>query len=287
MEVDEYMTPEKDLHYTLIKYLEIEGEIELSNIIKRSKIIYDRGWKFTGIISNQRTMTIDIKTPIEFKKILESNIDKIKSICFEIYEDDAEYRAESVSISILANKVTSIEIDEIEKEIVEESIYNNFIREISTINIDAIEKKYLFEACECAIRNNKLAASTMLGCAAEYLLIKLCESYYIYLQNNGTRPEYEGFERKIIKAKCAYDRLDEFEKRVESNKGLFIKLGFENPKLNFNFLDIVRKVRNQSGHPTGNEISDGDLKMIIGNYQHFIKSAHDLIETLPNYVEER
>ncbi|WP_143316907.1 hypothetical protein [Clostridium sp. HBUAS56017] len=94
-----------------------------------------------GIVSNQRIITINAKTPIEFKKILESNLDKIKSICFEIYEDDEEYRAELVSVSTLENKVTSVELDEIEKVIVEESIYNNFIREISSISIDTIELK--------------------------------------------------------------------------------------------------------------------------------------------------
>ncbi|WP_252244014.1 hypothetical protein [Clostridium sp. ZBS14] len=281
------MTPERDLHYTLIKYLDMEEEAELVNIIKRSKIVYDRGWAFTKIVPDQRTLTINIKTSIEFKKILENQINKIKKICFEIYEADDEYRAQEVTVSILAKRVTSIEVDEIEKEIVEESIYNNFIMEISNMNIDRIEKKYLFEACECAIRNNRLAASTMVGCAAEYILIKLCEAYYSYLQNNGTKNEYEGFERKVIKAKCAYDRLDEFEKRVEANSGLFVNFGFENPKLNFNFLDIIRKVRNQSGHPTGNEISEGDLKMIFGNYQHFIKLAHDLIDKLPNYIEAK
>lgn len=281
------MTPERDLHYTLIKYLDMEEETELVNIIKRSKIVYDRGWAFTKIVPDQRTLTINIKTPIEFKKILENQINKIKKICFEIYEDDDEYRAQEVTVSILAQRVTSIEIDEIEKEIVEESIYNNFIMEISTMNMDAIEKKYLFEACECAIRNNRLAASTMVGCAAEHILIKLCEAYYSYLQNNGTKNEYEGFERKVIKAKCAYDRLDEFEKRVEANSGLFVNFGFENPKLNFNFLDIIRKVRNQSGHPTGNEISEGDLKMIFGNYQHFIKLVHDLMDRLPSYTESK
>lgn len=281
------MTPERDLHYTLIKYLDMEEETELVNIIKRSKIVYDRGWAFTKIVPDQRTLTINIKTPIEFKKILENQINKIKKICFEIYEDDDEYRAQEITVSILAQRVTSIEIDEIEKEIVEESIYNNFIMEISTMNMDAIEKKYLFEACECAIRNNRLAASTMVGCAAEHILIKLCEAYYSYLKNNGTKNEYEGFERKVIKAKCAYDRLDEFEKRVEANSGLFVNFGFENPKLNFNFLDIIRKVRNQSGHPTGNEISEGDLKMIFGNYQHFIKLAHDLIDRLSSYTEAK
>lgn len=281
------MTPEKDLQYTLIKNFNMEGEAELANIIKRSKIVYDKGWAFTGVVSNQRKMTINIKTPYEFKKILENQLNKIKEVCFEIYEDDDEYRAEDVRVTTLASKVSSIEIDEIEREIVEESIYNNFIMEISTMNIDAIERKYLFEACECAIRNNRLAASTMVGCAAEHILIKLCEAYYSYLQNNGTKNEYEGFERKVIKAKCAYDRLDEFEKRVEANSGLFVNFGFENPKLNFNFLDIIRKVRNQSGHPTGNEISEGDLKMIFGNYQHFIKLAHDLIDKLPSYTESK
>ncbi len=35
------MTPERDFHYTLIKYLDIKGKQELSNIIKRSRIVYD------------------------------------------------------------------------------------------------------------------------------------------------------------------------------------------------------------------------------------------------------
>lgn len=66
---------------------------------------------------------------------------------------------------------------------------------------------------------------------------------------------------------------------------LFQVLGFDNPKLNFNFLDIIRKARNQSGHPTGEIITDGDLKMIFGNYQHFIKLAHGLCDKLPDYLE--
>jgi len=277
------MTPEKSLHYTLIKYLDIEGETELSNLIKHSKIVYDKRWEFSGIVSNQRKMYINIKTPIEFKKALEINLKKIEKICFEIYEDDDEYAAVGVYVSTLAYNITSVEIDEIEKEIVKDSIYQNFIVEISSMNIDRIEKKYLFEACECAMRNNRLAASTMLGCAAEYLLINLCAAYFKYLENNGTQNEIENFERKVIKAKSAYDRLDEFEKRIESNISLFQELGFENPKLNFNFLDIIRQVRNQSGHPTGVEVSEGDLKMFFGNYQHFLKLAHKSIEILPKY----
>lgn len=279
------MTPEKNLHYTLIKCFEIDGETELSNILKHSKVSYEKQWGFTGVVSNQRKMYINIKAPREFKSILENKLDALEKLCFEIYEDDDEYSAVGVKISTLAYSIASIEIDEIEKEIVEDSIYQNFIMEVSNMSIDKIERKYLFESCECAMRNNKLAASTMLGCAAEYLLINLCTAYYKYLKNNASQTETDNFERKVIKAKCAYDRLDEFEKRIESNRKLFQVLGFENPKLNFNFLDIIRKARNQSGHPTGEIITDGDLKMIFGNYQHFIKLAHVLCDKLPDYLE--
>ena len=151
------------------------------------------------------------------------------------------------------------------------------------MDINQIEKKYLYEACECGVRNNRLAASAMLGCAAEYLLINLSNAYYKYLKNNGTSNEIENFQRKVINAKSADDRLDEFEKRVESNIRIFQEMGFENPKLNFNFLDIIRKVRNQFRHLTGLEISEGDLKMFFGNYQHFIKLAHKLIDMLPQH----
>lgn len=276
------MTPEKDLHYTLIQYLDLKEKPELSNIIKHSRIIYDKQWKFTGVVSDQRNLCINIKTPLTYKAILEKEIELVKDLCFEIYEDDDEYMATSVVVSILASKVTTFEIDEIEKEIVENSVYQGFIKEISLMELDQIEKSYLFEACECAIRNNRLAASTMLGCAAEYLLLNICSSYLKYLKNISSQSEVEAFERKVINAKCAYNRLDEFEKRVQSNVNLFQSLGFENPKLNFNFLDIIRKVRNEAGHPSGNNISAEELQMTFGNYQHLLKLAHKLIIQLPN-----
>ena len=275
------MTPEKDLHYTLIQYLDVKNRPELSNIMKHSRIVYDKQWKFTGVVSDQRNLHINIKTPLTYKSVLENELELIKNLCFEIYEDDDDYMATSVGVSILASKVTTVEINEIEKEIVENSVYQAFINEITQMNLDSIEKSYLYEACECAMRNNRLSASTMLGCAAEYLLLNICDSFKIYLVNHTSENEVDNFERKVIKAKCAYNRLDEFSKRVESNVNLFQSLGFENPKLNFNFLDIIRKVRNEAGHPSGNTITAEELQMTFGNYQHFLKLAHKLIIDLP------
>jgi hypothetical protein len=84
----------------------------------------------------------------------------------------------------------------------------------------------------------------------------------------------------VLNAKSAYNRLNEFLKRVEANVPLFEKLGFENPKLNFNFLDIIRNVRNESGHPSGHVISSENLQITFGNYQHFIKRSHYFIENV-------
>lgn len=275
------MTPERDLHYTLIQYLDYRDRPELSNIIKHSRIVYDKQWEFTKVVSDQRKLHINIKTPLSYKSILEKELKFVESLCFEIYEDDDDYMPTSVGISILASKVTTVEINQIEQEIIENSVYQAFVSEVSQMNLDHIEKSYLFEACECAMRNNRLAASTMLGCAAEYLLLNICDAFKTYLVKHATESEVDNFERKVIKAKSAYNRLDEFSKRVESNVGLFQTLGFENPKLNFNFLDIIRKVRNEAGHPSGNNISTEELQMTFGNYQHFLKLAHKLIIELP------
>ena len=95
------MTPERDFHYTLIKYLDIKGKQELSNIIKRSRIVYDKLWPFSGVVSYQRKMNINIKTPIEFKTLLEKEIDLLRTLSFEIYEDDDEYMATDVVITVL------------------------------------------------------------------------------------------------------------------------------------------------------------------------------------------
>lgn len=110
------MTPEKNMHYTLIKCFEIDGETELSNILKHSKIFYEKQWGFTGVVSNQRKMYINIKTPREFKSMLEKKLDALEKLCFEIYEDDDQYSAVGVKISTLAYSIASIEIEEIEKD---------------------------------------------------------------------------------------------------------------------------------------------------------------------------
>lgn len=90
-----------------------------------------------------RKMCINIKMPLEFKFIVKQSEEKmniLRNLCFEIYEDDDEYAATSVEVSVLADKVTEIEIEEIEKVIIENSVYQSFIKELYDMNIDEVEK---------------------------------------------------------------------------------------------------------------------------------------------------
>lgn len=48
-------------------------------------------------------------------------------------------------------------------------------------------------------------------------------------------------------------------------------------KIQFNFLDIVRQLRNEVGHPTGNRISNEDLSTHFGNYQHLIEKLNQFV----------
>jgi hypothetical protein len=76
--------------------------------------------------------------------------------------------------------------------------------------MNAIEKMYLSEACECAKGDYRLAAATMLGCAAEILLIKLSEAFFSYMQNVGSSTiELQNFEKKVIKSSKSSNRLTE------------------------------------------------------------------------------
>ncbi|MDO7906073.1 hypothetical protein Q5741_06525 [Paenibacillus sp. JX-17] len=271
---------------TLLDCLEVDDETELYNIINQSEIVIHHDWKYSGKKSNQRSAYVELKVPVKFKKIVATYDarDKLSNYCSDIYVDDDAHGFVGIKLGTTMNKVVvrrdlSGESTHLEKH----NNYENLIHLTLNSEMSEIEKAYIFEACECAMRNNRIAAATMLGCAAEYLLLQLCDAYQEYLEcGNGTQNEIDNFKRNVINAKSAYTRLDEFEKRVESKIELFKRFGFENPKLNFNFLDIIRQVRNASGHPTGKKISPEDLNTMFGNYQFFIQKAHLMIKQLPN-----
>lgn len=274
---------ERDMLASMIFYLESENESELAAILQASKFVYSPQYEFSGIVSYQRKLYASLKVPIRCKKIIQDNLDKLSEIACELYinNDDEYYFLGIKSVEMLPIQTEDIEFESKHFVIEKDSIFSNFIKFIiDNEKLTDLQKQYLFEACECGDRSNLLSATVMLGASAEMLLLDFCEAYKIYLDKKGDFTASDAFEKRVIKARCAHDRLTEFLKRANANSSLFLSLGFEDINLNFSFFDIIRQTRNDSGHPTGNNITHEQFKMILTSYQHFLPKVLTAIETL-------
>lgn len=278
----EYTVSEKDLLLTMVEVLKEDGNSTLANVLSISKLLYDPQWDFTKVVSGQKILLFSLRVPLNFRKLMNDSKELLSKVCISIYMDNNVYACYGISnIGVLPIQTEEVEFDNHRVMFEKDSIYISFLKFLSgNTTIDEIQQKYLYEACAAGNTNNILSASVMLGCSAEILLKELCEAYLVYLKNNGTPGEQIAFQQKIINAKVAYTRLDEFLKRAETNPIVFNKLGFENIKLNFNFLDIIRQTRNDSGHPTGKIISREEFELMLGNYQGFLMKTINAIQKL-------
>lgn len=275
---------EQAILYTLKSYLDSKGEKEMLQWVNNSSLTIEYTSQFTYSKWNQYSAYIDLKVPVIYKEKVEQHKKELFKYLDDIFVDTDEYALMGVNVGILIEE-NQIEIEE-NGEVTTSSnyVYDNLITKIHKKNIDPVESSYIYEACMCGKYGYKLAAATMLGCAAEQLLLQLCKAYLAFLCNgNGTEKEQLNFEKEVLNAKKAHARLDGFKKVVANKEKLFEELGLENSNLHFTFLDLIRQVRNESGHPTGVEISSEDLKTVFGNYQLLIERVHPLILSLPNY----
>ncbi|MGX1373866.1 hypothetical protein RKD56_000984 [Priestia megaterium] len=265
---------------TLLEYLSIKGESELQQMLSQSKILIHEKWGFSGKRNNQRSAIVEIKVPVTYKEIIESKyIEILDEICGDLYEDDDSYGYTGVQIGVVLLSTVKT-VNHVSKEVSylkNHANYQNLMDKVSKMDISKDDKLYIYEACNSAISGNNIAAMTMLGCATELLVIQFGEAYKNYLIREGKEGEAKKFTEKVINARSAYTRVDEFSKRVEGNKDIFKNMGFENPTLQFNFIDIIRQVRNESGHPTGKKISNEDLSTMFGNFQFLVENIYGFI----------
>lgn len=273
----------QDFKKGLIEYLEMQEEHDLASIMRSCDFELSDTGRFTYRIWDQTSIDLEIRVPIPMFKKVEGDWSKITKACYAIYPADDNHDLMNIDKKIKIVESTSF-VDERGLEVVATGaqVYQNLITKVHKSHMDSIEKDYILEGCNCALHGNRLAAATMIGCAAERLLLQLCESYLQYLKNNGaTAREIEKFEVEVLNAKKAHARLDGFINKVRNSEGLFKGIDLENSNLHFSFLDIIRQVRNESGHPTGIKISEEDLNTIFGQYQLLIDRVHPVIVKLP------
>ncbi|MBB4824136.1 hypothetical protein HNO89_001356 [Sporosarcina luteola] len=271
---------------TVIEYLEYKGRDELAQILKSCDFMLSDTGNFTYKIWNQTKLELDIRVPLPLMKKAEESWEAFVKACMDVYPDDDKHSLLEVRKGIKIAEVIEVQDGEgtADVSIPGGQIYHNLIAKVHKEHIDSIEKDYILEACYCAQRGYRLAAATMIGCAAERLLLQLCEAYLVFLKNGGgSEREAAKFEEEVVNAKKAHARLDGFLRRAKINEDVFKSIGLENSDLHFSFLDIVRQVRNESGHPTGIKISEEDLGSIFANYQLLIDRVHPVIVKLPTY----
>lgn len=279
-----YTVSENQMLATMIAVLKDDGKTDLANILSVSKFNFDPQWEFSGIVSYQRKLYSNLKVPIAFRAMVKEALPELSKIACSIYEDDDTYYYLGINdVGVLAINLEEITFEERKVIVEKNSVFTSFMKYLAdNTDVPEIQKKYLFEACENGYSNNMLSATVMLGCSAELLLLELSRAYYEYLKKHGTPSEQSEYERKVINAKVASVRLTELMKRIEANPTIFESFGFENVRLNFNYLDVIRQNRNDSGHPTGKIIAKEQFEMILTNYQAFLPKTIKAIRELPN-----
>ncbi|MGG1607410.1 hypothetical protein [Bacillus wiedmannii] len=277
----EEITYEERFKNTLLEYLSVKNELELQQMLSQCKIVLQLSGDYSGKQWNQRSARIEIKVPVTYREIIEKEyLPILNELCREIYEDDDDYGFVGVRLGVLLLSTVKIHdyVTNETKYLSNHANYQNLIDKATKIDLDETQKMYIFEACNSAIAGNNLAATVLLGCSAELMLINLCQAYENYLISIGQN--HEKFHSKVTNARNASTRVDEFYKRLESDEHMEVfkeQYDIENMKIQFNFLDIVRQLRNEVGHPTGNRISNEDLSTHFGNYQHLIEKLNRFV----------
>lgn len=72
---------EKDMIATIVSVLESENQITLANVINISKFVYDPQWDFSNIVPDQKNLYATLKVPLDFKKLVEQNLEMLSKIC--------------------------------------------------------------------------------------------------------------------------------------------------------------------------------------------------------------
>lgn len=284
-------TSEEDIFLSsIIELLRVKEEDSLADMLKYCKLEYEKTNDFTKKTWQFKEYII-IKSPIHSMKKLDEQNHTIYEAAKLIYTETDSYDLYGIKIGALpiGGSIINSSLPKEREQYVKEQVYENLLSKVNkSENINSIEKIYLLEACECAKRDCRLAAATMLGCAGEILLIKLSEAFFQYMQNIGlSSSELNNYEKKVIQASKSSNRLTELVKYIAPHKKVLEKLGLENPERTIvNYFDPIRLIRNDSGHPTGKVVSPDDLNSEFIHYQLLMNYIHPLLESLKHYNHE-
>lgn len=271
--------------YTMIELVQ-KKDPNLADMLRQCELEFEQTTTFT-YKRFQCEEFIIIRHPVRFLDDLKPHKHYLHGVASLIYEETDAYALSGIKFKIQIIKGIQSNQDEDEvrdiQHLAKAQVYENLLNKVHNhSSIHPIEKTYIVEACECAKRDYRLAAATMLGCAAEHALIRLTEAFFEYLQNHDVKArELENYKSKVLKASKISIRLTEFLKYVPAYKPVFTSLGLEHPERTIPmYFEPIRLIRNDSGHPTGKVVSPEDLNTEFNHYQLLMDAVYHVIEEL-------
>ena len=141
---------------------------------------------------------------------------------------------------------------------------------------DSIIVTYFTECLETYRINSLLASSVMLGCAAEKLICILFDSYLVWLKKVSEK-EYN--KLKNAESRVIARKFDELTSSMKSHRIEMPDALLSDYDLTINSVfTIIRKNRNDAGHPTGKTISREELRLTAYVFIEHCKQTYRLID---------
>lgn len=137
-----------------------------------------------------------------------------------------------------------------------------FLDSMNLDDVDEIIKLYIEEAVNCFSSKNYLAAAVMVGGAAERIVEVLTESFAAKL-SPSLKVNYRSAVLTHEKIKMRFDKFLEF---IETNNIKKVITRTEKETLEGLFpaiVQIIRITRNETGHPTGRQMSRDEAQALI------------------------
>jgi hypothetical protein len=144
---------------------------------------------------------------------------------------------------------------------------------------DEVALSYLAEAVEAWRCGLNRSSAVMLGCACERLVLLLAEAIAADKVLPGAGKIGKAIEGRVFVSPL-FEEIRTTLMSLKGNKNLPKELGEALDRKLFPIFDYARGLRNQSGHPTGEQVSAGDAEAGLLLFPGFCELVHKIVGAL-------
>ncbi|MBD3228085.1 MAG: hypothetical protein GF329_07835 [Candidatus Lokiarchaeota archaeon] len=142
-------------------------------------------------------------------------------------------------------------------------------------DLDNIAKMYIGESLNAFRVGCYIASTVMLGCASEKIFLILIDNFSEALSDPNLKSEFDRKTKTFI-AKIKYDQFNETFEEIKHKVPKDLKYNMD---VWFDgIFNLIRKVRNESGHPTGTVVTRDEVYSYLQIFVNYAVKMHSLIE---------